>query len=68
MVRAEFGPFEASQMVPTQYVVPDLDVSNNSNNNNNPNKSRPTVVTDFKPRSLDLSAHMVNQEVGDGVI
>ena len=53
-VRAQYGPFETSQMVPTQYLVPDL-MENSS--------SQAAIITDFEPHQLDLSAHLVNNEV-----
>ena len=56
-VRAQYGPFETSQMVPTQYLVPDL-----MENSSSITKSS-ALITDFEPHQLDLSAHLVNNEV-----
>lgn len=55
-VRAEYGPFETSQMVPTQYLVPDLMLENQE-------EKKPALITDFEPHQLDLSAHLVTNEV-----
>ena len=57
MVRAEYGPFESSQMVPTQYLVPDLTEENTEST------EEKTLITDFEPHQLDLSAHLVTNEV-----
>ena len=56
IVRAEYGPFESSQMVPTQYLVPDLTEENSEG-------QEKTLITDFEPHQLDLSAHLVTNEV-----
>jgi hypothetical protein len=61
-------------MVPTQYLIPDLMVADldedednsllmNNADTKREEKSRPsTLITDFKPHQLDLSAHIVNDE------
>ena len=84
-VKAEYGPFETSQMVPTQYLVPDLIEEDpdsaseaseatmafaDQNDNGNGRKKvvpppSPALITDFKPHQLDLSAHLVTNEVGN---
>ena len=58
VVRAEYGPFESSQMVPTQYLVPDL-----TEKKNTLEAQEKTLITDFEPHQLDLSAHLVTNEV-----
>ena len=58
-VRAEYGPFETSQMVPTQYLVPDLMLEQESYDD----KKQLALITDFEPHQLDLSAHLVTNEV-----
>ena len=82
-VRAEYGPFETSQMVPTQYLVPDLmleqDETEIGSNSLSPGangekevpgkekhkkaKEQLALITDFEPHQLDLSAHLVTNEV-----
>merc|ERR1712223_698790 len=75
-VRAEYGPFETSQMVPTQYLVPDLMLAEQDETEQEPGKpghgekqkqqqSQPrlALITDFEPHQLDLSAHLVTNEV-----
>ena len=63
-VRAEYGPFESSHMVPTQYLVPDLmEEPNVQDNDTDGNKKKAALITDFKPHQLDLSAHLVTNEV-----
>lgn len=57
-IRAEYGPFEASQMVPTQYLVPDLMLEEELLA-----EKKPALITDFEPHQLDLSAHLVTDEV-----
>ena len=84
-VKAEYGPFETSQMVPTQYLVPDLieedpdsaseaseaasmafaDQNDNGNRRKKVVPPSPALITDFKPHQLDLSAHLVTNEVRD---
>ena len=61
-VRAEYGPFETSHMVPTQYLVPDLMEEPNVQDTDG-NKKKAALITDFKPHQLDLSAHLVTNEV-----
>merc|ERR1712223_1487154 len=58
-VRAEYGPFETSQMVPTQYLVPDLMLEQEPHDD----KQHLALITDFEPHQLDLSAHLVTNEV-----
>ena len=58
VVRAEYGPFESSQMVPTQYLVPDL-----TEKKSTLEAQEKTLITDFEPHQLDLSAHLVTNEV-----
>ena len=58
-VRADYGPFETSQMVPTQYLVPDLMEEPDLDGNG----KKAALITDFKPHQLDLSAHLVTNEV-----
>ena len=66
-VRAEYGPFETSQMVPTQYLVPDLMLEQEETEAGaEPGKEKPeqlALITDFEPHQLDLSAHLVTNEV-----
>ena len=67
-VRAEYGPFETSQMVPTQYLVPDLMLEQEETEEAGlePGKEKPeqlALITDFEPHQLDLSAHLVTNEV-----
>ena len=69
-VRAEYGPFETSQMVPTQYLVPDLMLAEQDETEQEPGKAgqekqqpRLALITDFEPHQLDLSAHLVTNEV-----
>ena len=59
-VRAEYGPFETSQMVPTQYLVPDLMLEQEPHDDD---KQKLALITDFEPHQLDLSAHLVTNEV-----
>ncbi|CAB4057888.1 TMEM132 [Lepeophtheirus salmonis] len=60
LIRAEYGPFEQRQTVPTQYVVPDLSEGSSPPFNSS---SKPGLITDFKPHGLDLSAHPVTTEI-----
>ena len=64
-VRAEYGPFESSHMVPTQYLVPDLLEEPNvlDDSTDLGSKKKAALITDFKPHQLDLSAHLVTNEV-----
>ena len=64
-VRAEYGPFESSHMVPTQYLVPDLLEEPNVQDDSTDlgSKKKAALITDFKPHQLDLSAHLVTNEV-----
>ena len=69
-VRAEYGPFETSQMVPTQYLVPDLMLEQEETEvgeaEAEAGKEKPeqlALITDFEPHQLDLSAHLVTNEV-----
>ena len=71
-LRAEYGPFMTRQTVPTQYFIPDLSdrVSYTSNRGVSMNDrvvakqgNTPSVITDFKPHQMDLSAHLVTKEV-----
>ena len=65
-VRANYGPFEASQMVPTQYLVPDMLMVEEDTKEASTGlkaKAGATLITDFKPHQLDLSAHLVTNEV-----
>ena len=65
-VRAEYGPFETSQMVPTQYLVPDLMLEQEETEAGEPGKEKReqlALITDFEPHQLDLSAHLVTNEV-----
>ena len=72
-VRAEYGPFETSQMVPTQYLVPDLMLEQEETEageaeaeTGEPGKEKReqlALITDFEPHQLDLSAHLVTNEV-----
>ena len=71
-VRAEYGPFETSQMVPTQYLVPDLMLEQEETEAGEAEaeaeagKEKPeqlALITDFEPHQLDLSAHLVTNEV-----
>ena len=45
-------------MVPTQYLVPDL-----TEKKNTLEAQEKTLITDFEPHQLDLSAHLVTNEV-----
>ena len=64
-LRAEYGPFMTRQTVPTQYFIPDLSdrVSYTSNRVVAKQGNTPSVITDFKPHQMDLSAHLVTKEV-----
>ena len=70
-VRAEYGPFETSQMVPTQYLVPDLMLEQEETEAGEAEAGEPgkekreqlALITDFEPHQLDLSAHLVTNEV-----
>ena len=43
-VRAEYGPFETSQMVPTQYLVPDLMLAEQDETEQEPGKAGHGVI------------------------
>ena len=64
-IKAEYGPFMTRQTVPTQYIVPDLSESGRQNLGAQDLSSynTPSVITDFKPHQMDLSAHLVTKEV-----
>ena len=67
-VRAEYGPFETSQMVPTQYLVPDLMLEQEETEAGEAEAGKEkleqlALITDFEPHQLDLSAHLVTNEV-----
>ena len=60
------------QTVPTQYIIPDLSERISYNSKKSPNKNtrvvvnqenNPSVITDFEPHQMDLSAHLVTKEV-----
>ena len=69
-LRAEYGPFMTRQTVPTQYFLPDLTervISKKGLNMNDKvmakRENTPSIITDFKPHQMDLSAHLVTKEV-----
>ena len=67
-LKAEYGPFMTRQTVPTQYFMPNLSGRDGPRSNDDLNKevsreSTPSVITDFKPHQMDLSAHLVTKEV-----
>ena len=64
-LRAEYGPFMTRQTVPTQYFLPERLSSYGSKNGRVAGKQENTqsVITDFKPHQMDLSAHIVTKEV-----
>ena len=71
-LKAEYGPFMTRQTVPTQYFMPNLSgrALHSPKDGNVINKegfidsgSTPSVITDFKPHQMDLSAHLVTKEV-----
>ena len=56
------------QTVPTQYFMPNLSGRDVPRSNDDLNKevtreNTPSVITDFKPHQMDLSAHLVTKEV-----
>ena len=75
-IKAEYGPFMTRQTVPTQYIVPDLSEKapytpskmlksgrQNLGAQDLSSYNTPSVITDFKPHQMDLSAHLVTKEV-----
>ena len=72
-IKAEYGPFMTRQTVPTQYIVPDLSEKAPNKMLKSGRQSlgaqdlssynTPSVITDFKPHQMDLSAHLVTKEV-----
>ena len=67
-LRAEYGPFMTRQTVPTQYFLPDLSGKLSSYGNKKgrvvaKQENTQSVITDFKPHQMDLSAHIVTKEV-----
>lgn len=53
-------------MVPTQYLVPDMLMVEEDENSKEAGLNKPggaMLITDFKPHQLDLSAHLVTNEV-----
>ena len=69
-LKAEYGPFMTRQTVPTQYFMPNLSGRAMPRHKDAMNKeaiisreSTPSVITDFKPHQMDLSAHLVTKEV-----
>ena len=67
-LRAEYGPFMTRQTVPTQYFLPDMSGRLSSYGSKNgraiaKQEGTQSVITDFKPHQMDLSAHIVTKEV-----
>ena len=75
-IKAEYGPFMTRQTVPTQYIVPDLSEKapytstkmlksrgQNLGAQDLSSYNIPSVITDFKPHQMDLSAHLVTKKV-----
>ncbi|TRY70776.1 hypothetical protein TCAL_10024 [Tigriopus californicus] len=62
-IRAEYGPFQTSQTLPAQFVLPDPIEMYSISPKETKRPATSNLITDFKPHPLDLSAHFVTQEV-----
>lgn len=62
-IRAEYGPFQTSQTLPAQFVLPDPIELYSTTPKETKRPATSNLITDFKPHPLDLSAHFVTQEV-----